>query len=147
MKKIFTISSLLFLSAIFLTACTKRGGGYGYDDDYWLSRERGVVVYADSYCPYYVVETNYGYTIIEAMSGYAPYEGDVVYGDLSRVGVDDFYNRTTRSLIRGDVVDYWLTYAEAQFMIDDLCYYGKSASGTEKKKINPTGAPIQQKHK
>ena len=146
MKKIFTISSVFILAVVLLTACTKRGGNYGSDEDYWLSKERGVVVYADSYCPYYVVETSYGYTVIEALSGYAPYEGDVLYGDLSRLGLSDFYNRSTRSLIRGDVVDYWLTYSEAQFMIDDLCYYGKSATG-EKKKITPTGAPIQQKRK
>lgn len=146
MKKIFTISSVLFLSVLFLASCTKRGN-YGYDEDYWLSKERGVVVYADSYCPYYVVETNYGYTIIEALSGYAPYEGDVVYGDLSRMGLNDLYNRSTRTVIRGDVVDYWLTYSEAQFMIDDLCYYGKSSTTTEKKKINSTGIIPQQKRK
>jgi hypothetical protein len=144
MKKIFTISSLLLLSVVFLAACTKRGGGgYDRDEDYWLSKERGIVVYSDNYCPYYVVETSYGYTVIEATSGYSPYEGDIVYGDLSRIGYMDIYNRSAGTIIRADVVDYWLTYAEAQFMIDDLCYYGK----TSDKKIKAAGTVTEQRTK
>jgi hypothetical protein len=145
MKKIFTISSFLILSVVFLAGCTKRSGGYGSDEDYWLSQERGIVVYSDSYCPYYVVETNYGYTIIEAVNGYSPYEGDAIYGNLSRIGYTDLYNRSARTIIRGDIVDYWLTYAEAQYMIDDLCYYG--AKSSDKKKIKPAGIITEQKHR
>lgn len=143
MKKIFTVSSLLILSVVFLAACTRRGGNYGDDEDYWLSRERGIVVYSDDYCPYYVVETYYGYTVIEAMSGYSPYEGDIIYGDLSRIGYMELYNRSAGTITRGDVVDYWLTYGEAQFLIDDLCYYGKSSD----KKIKAAGTVKEQKTK
>lgn len=131
MKKIFTISSFLILSVVILAGCTKRSY---HDDgnDYWLSKEYGVVVYSDSYCPYYVVETYNGYTVIRS-NGYSPYEGDEIYGDLSRTGYRDFYNYTDNTIIRGEVTDYWLTYGEAQYLIDNLCYgYNKSATTTKK---------------
>lgn len=122
MKKIFTISALILATAVLLSACSKRGYDYGYDEDYWLRQERGQVVYSDSYCPYYVVETYGGYTIIRSNSGFTPYEGSIVYGDFSRRGYRDFYNRSERIVVRGEVTDYWLTYGEAQYLIDNLCY-------------------------
>lgn len=133
MKKIFTLSSILVLTIGFLAGCSKRGYSYNDDLDYWLSKENGVVVYSDNYCPYYVVETYYGYTIIRSSVGYRLYEGDEIFGNLSSPGYKDLYNYTTNSIIRGDVIDYWLSYAEAQYTIDNLCYtYGKSG---EKKVI------------
>jgi hypothetical protein len=137
MKKIFTISSVLIVAALLFAGCTKRGN-YGNDEDYWLSKESGVVVYSDDYCPYYVIETRNGYTVVESVGTYAPYEDGVIYGDLSRKGLMDLYNRSKGTIIRGDVVDYWLTYDEAQYMIDNLCYTGyksNSTDGTVKKKI------------
>lgn len=122
MKKIFTISSFLILSVVLLAGCSRRGYNNGYDEGYWLSKESGEVVYSDSYCPFYVVETYRGYTIIRSTSGFTPYEGSIVYGDLSRIGVRDFYNRSEGTITRGEVIDYWMTYGEAQYMIDNLCY-------------------------
>lgn len=122
MKKIFTISTILILSVVILAGCSKRGSDYGYDEDYWLSRERGEVVYSDSFCPYYVVETYNGYSIIRSTSGFTPYEGSIIYGNLSSRGYKDLYNRSDGTIIRGEVTDYWLTYGEAQYLIDNLCY-------------------------
>jgi hypothetical protein len=120
MKRIFTITSFVILTAIVIAGCSKRD--YYYDEDYWLSKERGEVVYSDSFCPYYVVETYNGYTVVRSADGYAPYEGSIIYGDLSRLGTRDLYNRSDGSIIRGEVTDYWLTYGEAQYLIDHLCY-------------------------
>ena len=122
MKKIFTISSILILSVVILAGCSKRNADYGYDVDYWLSKERGEVVYSDSYCPYYVVETYNGYAIVRSTSGFTPYEGSIIYGNLSARGFRDLYNRSDGTIIRGEVTDYWLTYGEAQYLIDNLCY-------------------------
>ena len=119
MKRIFTITAVLIVSAILLAGCTKRD--YLYDEDYWLSRERGVVVYSDAYCPYYVVETRNGYTIINSQSGITPYEGSIIYGDLSRIGSMDLYDYSSGTIIRGSVKEYWLTYAEAQNEIGYFC--------------------------
>jgi len=120
MKRIFTITSFMILTAVVLAGCSKRD--YYNDEDYWLSKERGEVVYSDSFCPYYVVETYNGYTVVRSADGYAPYEGSVIYGDLSRLGSRELYNRSDGSIIRGEVTDYWLTYGEAQYLIDHLCY-------------------------
>jgi hypothetical protein len=136
MKKIFTLGALTILSAVLLVACTRQRGDYGYDEDYFLSKERGVVVFSDSYCPYYVVETSYGYTVIESISGYTPYEGAIIYGDLSGIGLRDVYNYSSRTVVRADVVDYWLSYYDAQYLIDDLCYAGYKGQKKEIQKTN-----------
>ncbi|MBI1342640.1 MAG: hypothetical protein GC171_06895 [Terrimonas sp.] len=121
MKKTFTFS-ILFLSAVFLlSSCSKRGY-YDFDDRYWLNQERGVVVYSSYNCNYYVLETYNGYTIIRASGGIMPYEGDVIYGDLSHFGYGSFYNRSYGGLINGTLTDFWLNYSEAQNRIDYYCY-------------------------
>ncbi len=135
MKRIFTLSALPFLFAILFAGCVKDYSSYppSNGEQYWLSQERGEVVYSDSYCNYYVVETYYGYTIIRSTGGYKPYEGSVLYGNFSRTGTRDFYNRSTGYIFSGTITDYWLSYGEAQYALDYYCpiYYGKDAgSGT-----------------
>ncbi|KAK6020989.1 hypothetical protein OSTOST_13349 [Ostertagia ostertagi] len=103
----------------FNAACTKRD--VAIHEDYWLSRERGEVVYSDSYCNYYVVETASGYTLIRAYGSYKPYEGSIVYGDFSYTGTSDMYNRSSGVVFTGTVTDYWLSYYEAQDLIDYYC--------------------------
>ncbi len=121
MKKIFTLSLLAL--TIFLGSCTKGGyyGGSGIDESYWLAKERGEVVYSDSYCSYYVVETYDGYTIMRAYGGYKPSERSIIYGDLSYNGTRDFYNRSSGFVFSGTVTDYWLTYTQAQAALDYYC--------------------------
>ena len=148
MKKIFTVASAFILAVALLAGCTKRGGGYVSDEDYWLSRERGVVVYSDDYCPYYVVETPNGYTVIESASGYAPLEGSVIFGDLSRNGYMNLYNYSDDIIIRGNVAEYWLNYYDAQYMIDNLCYDSYKSSGSDAaktKKIIKKAADVERK--
>jgi len=133
MKKIFTFSILLLTVAIFLGACV-RDHIPSTNENYWLSKERGDVVYSDSYCNYYVVETNSGYTIIRAWGGYKPYEGSIVYGNLSNQGTRDMYNYSSGVIFTGTVTDYWLSYAEAQDAMDYYCpLYGKGVTREFKK--------------
>ena len=120
MKRIFTFSTIALFIALFFTSCIKEKI---FDESYWLSKERGEVVYSSSSCAYYIVETNNGYTVIRAISS-RPYEGDILYGDFSYYGVKDIYNRTDGTIISGDVKEYWLTYSGAQDAIDYYCYYG-----------------------
>ena|SRR5689334_1040583 len=119
MKKAFTISSLLIVAVLIFAGCTKRD--VVVNDDYWLSKERGEVVYSDSYCEYFVIESASGYTVVRSYSGYKPFEGSIVYGDFSYRGTFDFYNRSTGVVFTGTVTDYWLTYAEAQDALDYYC--------------------------
>lgn len=92
------------------------------DESYWLSQERGEVVYSDSYCNYYIVETAYGYTVLRAFNSYKPYEGTIVYGNFSSFGIRDFYNRSGGIIFTAEVKEYWLTYYEAQSAVDYYCY-------------------------
>ncbi len=127
MKRIFTLSSIMILAAVMLNGCMKSGHySGGFDESYWLVKERGEVVYSDSYCSYFVVETNSGYNIVQSYSGYKPYEGAIVYGNFSARGTRDLYNRSTGYVFSGTVTDYWLTYNEAQDALDYYCPLGKA---------------------
>jgi len=132
MKRIFTLSATLLIVALFLGSCVKDQYPNN-NENYWLSKERGEVVYSDSYCNYYVVETYYGYNIVRTYAGYKPYEGDIVYGDFSYTGTRDIYNRTTGRIFTGTITDYWLTYYEAQDALDYYCPYGKGTREFQKK--------------
>ena len=124
MKKIFTISSALFFTVLFFTGCYKQD--IGFNENYWLSKERGEVVYSDSYCNYYVVQTGNGYTVVRSYGSYKPYEGNIVYGDFSYKGTADIYNRSTGVVFTGTVTDYWLTHNEALDALDYYCPLGTS---------------------
>jgi hypothetical protein len=139
MKKIFTLSVFAFFAAIFLQSCVKDSGYYGNNESYWLSKERGEVVYSDSYCNYFVVETINGYNIIRTNGSYKPFEQNIVYGDLSYRGYREFYNRSTGVVFTGTVTDYWLTYAEAQDALDYYCPVGKGQTRTFSKADNGKG--------
>jgi len=118
MKKIFTIAIPALLISFLFTSCVKQAP---FDDSYWLSKERGEVVYSSSNCAYYIVETYNGYDVVRAVDS-RPYEGDIVYGDFSQYGVIDVYNRSSGRLMTADVRDYWLTYYGAQDALNYYCY-------------------------
>ena len=126
MKKIFTYSILAALVAVLFTSCAKEKVVVYDDHAYWLSQERGDVVYSNNYCGYYVVETDYGYTIIENLDGLRTYGTDVMYGNFGGYGTRDFYNYTADILTRGNVVEYDLSYIEAMDAIDYYCPLGKA---------------------
>ena len=127
MKKIFTLSALTLLTAVLLASCSRSGyNNGGFDESYWLAKERGEVVYSDSYCNYFVVETSFGYTVVQAYGSYKPYEGSIVYGNFSSRGTRDMYNYSTQIVFTGSVTDYWLTYTEAQDALDYYCPLGKA---------------------
>ncbi len=121
MKRIFTLGLILITSVIFLSSCSKYDRDYYVDESYWLRQDVGEVVYSDNYCNYFVVETNYGYSIIRS-SGIAPFEGTLLYGNFSRTGYMEFYDRYSRRFYRGTQVEYWLSYNTAQYLIDSYCY-------------------------
>ena len=121
MKKIFTLPVLSLLALVLLlSSCFRDTTIVSSNENYWLSKEQGEVVYSDSYCNYYVVETYYGYNIVRSYGGYKPFEGSIVYGNFSSQGTRDMYNYSTGVVFTGTVTDYWLTYNEAQ---DALDYY------------------------
>ena len=122
MKRWFTYSMVLLFGVLVISGCRKERFPVYIDEGYWLTQERGVVVYSDVRCDYFIVETFNGYSVLRSWDGYIPYQGDVLYGDFSHWGVRDFYNRSAGSLTRSDVKDYWLSYFQAQDQIDYYCY-------------------------
>lgn len=128
MKKIFTLSSICLLAVIFLSSCVKDRVVVQNDENYWLTKEQGQVVYVETTCDYWVVETYNGYNVVYSNPGNKPYEGDIVYGNFSNVGTRDMYNYTGRFVFTGSVTDYWLSYNQALDVLDYYCpLYGKSA--------------------
>lgn len=128
MKKIFTLSAVLLTATIFLSSCY-RDTIPANNDNHWLSKEQGEVVYSDSYCNYYVIETYNGFAVVRAYGSYKPFEGSIVYGNFSAQGTRDMYNYSSRVVFTGTVTDYWLSYVEAQDALDYYCpVYGKGTA-------------------
>ena len=124
MKRIFTLSALAVITTLLFGSCVKNGVFYD-DESYWLSREQGQVVYSSPTCNYYVVETNYGYSILRSNTSYKPYERDIVYGDFGYKGTRDIYNWTARYVFSATITDSRLSYTQAQLALDYYCPYGK----------------------
>ena len=147
MKKIFTYSIAAFFVALLFNSCVKDRVVYD-DNSYWLSQERGEVVYSSN-CGVYVVETNYGYTVVQNLDGLRTYEGDVLYGNFSGYGTRDFYNYTADVVTRGNVVEYDLTYNAALSALDYYCPLGKASglkmkqSATSQSKLSRPTAPVK----
>jgi len=118
MKKIFTLSTFAVAISIFLTSCVKETS---FNEGYWLSKQRGEVVFSSSSCPYYLVQTNLGYTIAASLNS-KPFVGEVLYGDFSYYGLKDVYNRTEGIIISSDVKEYGISYKGAQHALDYYCY-------------------------
>ncbi|MEO6671270.1 MAG: hypothetical protein ABIN36_17435 [Ferruginibacter sp.] len=148
MKKILTYSAVAALVAILFTSCVKETVIVDHGPD-WLSQERGEVVYSSNYCGFYVVETNYGYTIIQNLDGLRTYDGDLLYGNFGAYGSRDFYNYTVDLVTGGNVLEYDLTYYEAMDAIDYYCPVGKSnglkirQTATSQNKIPRTNTPVK----
>lgn len=149
MKKIFTYSIAAVLVAILFTSCVKEK--VVYDNRYsWLSQERGDVVFSNNSCGLYVVETKYGYTIVQNLDGLRTYEGDMMYGNFGSNGTRDFFNYTADIVTRGNGVEYDLTYNEALGAIDYYCPLGKASglkmkqSATSQSEISRTTTPVKQ---
>ncbi|MFZ1368926.1 MAG: hypothetical protein WAR78_01005 [Ferruginibacter sp.] len=131
MKKLFTLSASVILAIILLSSCRKSDVVAANNENYWLSKEEGEVVYSDPNCSYIVVETYNGYNIVRTSASVKPYEGELVYGNFSSQGTRDMYNYSANFVFTGTVTDYWLTYNEALDALDFYCpFYGK---GDEKR--------------
>ena len=148
MKKIFTYSILAALVALLFSSCVKETV-YVDDSPNWLSQERGDVVYSNNYCGFYVVETNYGYTIIQNLDGLRTYDADVMYGNFGGYGTRDFYNYSADIITRGKVLEYDLSYFDAMDAIDYYCPLGKAnglkirQSATSQSKMSRSTAPVK----
>jgi hypothetical protein len=134
MKRIFTLSAAILMVSLFFVSCV-RDTLPNNNENYWLSKEEGEVVYSDSYCNYFVVETYNGFNVIRSYSGYKPYEGSIVYGNFSSSGTKDFYNYSNGVVFTGTITDYWLDYYEAQDALDFYCPLGGKGTAVVKREF------------
>jgi hypothetical protein len=121
MKKLYV---LFALTAILLTACTKKDYvPVQVDPTAWMrSHDQGIVAYVDYSTGNYIVETNEGYSVIESWGNYTPQENDREYAYFGSRGVQTIYNRSGNYFTEGKVVDSWLSWSEARYLLDDLGY-------------------------
>lgn len=82
-------------------------------------------MYSSGTCNYYVIDMYNGYTIVRSWGGYKPYEGSIVYGDLSYTGTREMYNYSTGRVFTGTITDTHLDYFEAQDALNYYCPVGK----------------------
>ena len=119
MKKIILF---LIVSSLVLVSCTKQvARPIDVDVNEWMqTHERGTVVYTDGFTGNYIVETSHGYSVIESWGGAMPYDFDNVYASFSSRGVKDIYNRSGNYFTQGRVVDSWLSWSQAMYLLDQL---------------------------
>jgi hypothetical protein len=119
MKKLYL---LLILSGVILAGCSKRA--YHDDDidpDYWMrTHEKATVAYVDYFTGNYIVDTYNGYSVIESYSGVTPREYDREYANFSNRGIQTIYNRDGGYFTEGRVVDSWLSWSDAMYLLDEI---------------------------
>jgi hypothetical protein len=114
----------LLLSSFVFVSCTKHVvRSVDVDVNEWMrAHERGTVVYTDAFTGNFIVETSGGYSVIESWNGSTPYDFDNVYAYFSSRGVQDIYNRTGNYFMEGRVVDSWLSWSQALYVLDQVSY-------------------------
>ncbi len=121
MKRLLLLS---FLAVMLLSACTKRDYISSPIDPYeWMrTHEKGVVAYVDYYTGNYIVDTYNGYAVIESFGGYVPREYDQEYAYFSNRGMQTIYNWSGDYFTSKRVVDSWLTWWDAMYVLDRISY-------------------------
>ena len=121
MKRLYTLL-FLFGAAFFFTSCSKSINEPVYiDETAWLSQDRAIVVASDFSCPFFVLETRNGYSVMRSWGGGTPFQGSILYGNFDRYGVSTYYNRSERMLVQADTRDMWLSYFQAMEMAEWEC--------------------------
>lgn len=114
----FALAAFLFVFA----SCSKRDY-YPVEDEagQWMrTHDRGVVALVDDYTGNYIVETTQGFAVVELWGGIEPREYDEEYAYFSRTGVQTVYNYQGDYFTKSRVVDYWLSWSDALYVLDEL---------------------------
>jgi len=124
MKKLYFLIPVLALA---FAACTKRDYiPAEVDVRQWMrTHDRGVVAYIDYSTGNYIVDTYEGYSVVESWDRSMPIENDHTYAYFNSRGVQSIYNVSGDYFSKGRVVDHWLTWNEAIWLLDDLKWSGR----------------------
>jgi hypothetical protein len=123
MKKLYIIAPIIVL---LFAACSKRDYYVTPpppDPRSWMrTHDEGVVMYVDYSTGNYIVETYNGYSVVEMWNNEPPIEYDREYAHFNNRGIQTIYNYDGNYFTEGKVVDSWLTWNEAMYLIDELKY-------------------------
>lgn len=113
---------LLISALLILSGCTKSViNPSEIDVEEWMrTHERGTVEYVDYYSGNYIVGTAAGYSVIESWGGITPREYSTVYAYFSSRGTQTIYNRAGNYFTQGAVVDSWLSWYDAMYILDQI---------------------------
>lgn len=122
MKRLYLLIPIL---ALLFVSCTKRDYiSRDVDVREWMNtRDHGVVAYVDYSTGNYIVETIHGYSVVELWDEVSPVEYDHEYAYFNSRGVQTIYNRSGNYFTEGRIVESWLTWDEAMFILEDLRYH------------------------
>ena len=115
---------LALLASVIFVSCSKRDYyDRGRDPYEWMrTHERGVVAYVDIYSGNYIVETYNGFAVLEYLGGITPREYDEEYAMFSHRGTQTLYNRQGDYFTHARIVDSWLTWSDALYVLDEISY-------------------------
>ena len=91
-------------------------------NEFMRTRESGTVAYVDYYTGNYIVDTYRGFAVIESWGSAAPREYDEQYAYFSSRGLQTIYNYSGNYFSDGRIVDSWLTWSDAVYILDDLSH-------------------------
>jgi hypothetical protein len=121
MKKFYLLTALV---ALLFTACSKSDyiPAEVNPNDWMRSHDEGIVAYVDFYTGNYIIETYEGYTVVESWGDYTPREYDREYAYFSSRGVQTIYNRSGNYFTKGRIVESWLSWSDALYVLEGLSY-------------------------
>ena len=82
---------------------------------------QGIVVYRQSGCDYFVVQTAKGYDILEWFGGWDPDKGDLLIGNFGTYGMHDIRDSTVDEAVTVWVEEFWLSKADALENLVEQC--------------------------
>ena len=86
-----------------------------------LTSVRGEVTHRISACDYFLVETRYGYDLLEWYGNYDPDKGDTLVGNYETYGFHDVLDETADETTHVYTEDYQLSKSDALEKLAEQC--------------------------
>lgn len=121
MKKLYL---LLAFAMVTLASCTKEVAVPVEGDAYqWMrTHDKGTVAYVDYSSGNYIVQSYGSYSVVESWGSITPREYDIEYAYFGNRGMQSTYNYTGDYFTRINVVDTYLSWSQALYVLDHLAY-------------------------
>ena len=123
MKRLYFLIPVLM---IVFASCYKRDyyPDYHNDTDWMRTHDHGVVAYVDYPTGNYIVDMHNGFAVVEYYGGATAERYDEVYAYFDNFGLQTVFNYSIGRYTQARVVDSWLTWSDAMYLLDQLSYGG-----------------------